>query len=303
MKSHKRHLSTQIEQSPLLRPASCRRSRREFWIMMMQLCKATLELLVAATFVLIDHLLAVGMQVVADHARIEFVQAGQHIVHIAVNGTGIIAQLVRQSAASVNFEHTVNVSTDNAECLPRPRHLAATEYALIGAMYLLIMFLIVCETYLQRVRHCVAAYFYFRREKQRVLHAYNQTMKNRRGLLRQIMAQIDEQLRADGKAAVAVGGWCHRLPMCRWLRWLAVCRRHCVVCREPEPFREDIGRWLVCSLCGTLFCAECWRELGSVCLVCQSLSRLRGGGCGGLAEDWWYNDQSPYASDASDYDL
>lgn len=271
--------------------------------MLAQLAKATLEILVAATFLLLDHLLSVGMQVVADHSSIEFVQEGEHIVKIHVNGTGIIAQLVRQSAESANFVYTVNMTTDNTQCLPRPHHLAAAEYLRILAMYLLIMFLIYIETYLQRLRHCIVAYFYFKREKERVLFIYNQTMKKRRGLLRQIMAEIEEQLRADGRAAIWYGGLCHRLPLCWWLRWLAVCRRHCVICKDPEPFRAEMGQVVEeCGLCRTLYCAECWHEVGAVCLVCQCLTRKRAGG-NMLVEDWWYNDQSPYASDASDYDL
>lgn len=274
--------------------------------MLAQLVAATLEILVAATFILLDHLLTVGMQVVADHAHIDFVQQGEHIVNIRVNGTGIIAQLVRQAAESANFVYTMNTTTDNAQCLPRPHHLATSAYLRILALYLLIMFLVYIETYMQRLRHCIAAYFYFKREKRRVLYIYNLTMKKRRGLLRQIMSEIEERLRADGGGAISYGGLCHRVPFCCWwLRWFAVCRRHCVICKDPEPFggAEVGGKMWECGLCRTLFCVECWREVGAVCLVCQCLTRKRAGGGNAATEDWWYNDRSPYASDASDYDL
>lgn len=284
-----------------MRPLSARRNNYEFWVMIAQMCAASLEMLVAATFLLLDHLLILGMQIVADHARIEFEQHGEHIVDIRVNGTGIVAGLVRRATANVNFIYSLNVTGTNEQCLPQPQHLATVEYMKMVSLYLFIMFLIYIETYLQRLRHCICAYFYWRREKQRVLHVYNATMKKRRGLLRQIMAQVEEQLRARGRAGVTFGGACHKVPMCWWLRWFAVCRRRCIVCEELEPFHSKTDAIVECALCMAMYCAECWREVGAVCLVCQCMWRQRGGG--EEAEDWWYDDRSPYASDQSDYDL
>lgn len=63
-------------------------------------------------------------------------------------------------------------------------------------MFLIIFLLIYNETYIQRMRHCIASYFYPKREKERILYLYNKFLKKRRGLFKILSANVKEQIEA-----------------------------------------------------------------------------------------------------------
>lgn len=66
-------------------------------------------------------------------------------------------------------------------------------YVQIYGTYLFILLLIYHEVYVYRLRRCAMAYFYFSREKQRVLHLYNKCLKKRRGMFQLMSATVREQ--------------------------------------------------------------------------------------------------------------
>lgn len=102
-----------------------RRGQKEYWMFIGHLCKLLLEMIASTCFVLVDHLMYVGLHLVAMHARIDYVQEGEHIVKITVNGTGIIAKLVKKSIAGFAINEHVKAFATNEPCLPRPSQLSA----------------------------------------------------------------------------------------------------------------------------------------------------------------------------------
>lgn len=61
------------------------RNQKECWSLVGQLVKLVLEMLSATTFILANHLLCVGLQLVAKHGRIDYIQEGEHVVKISVS--------------------------------------------------------------------------------------------------------------------------------------------------------------------------------------------------------------------------
>lgn len=60
------------------------RGPKEYWKFVGNFVKVLFEMLTATALILVDHLLCVGLQLVAKHGRIDYVQEGEHIVKISV---------------------------------------------------------------------------------------------------------------------------------------------------------------------------------------------------------------------------
>lgn len=73
-----------MEKTHLIEPLSTKRLQSEYWAMLAHFIKVLLELLTATCFILLDHLVAVGLELVAKYSRIDYVQTGEHIVNITV---------------------------------------------------------------------------------------------------------------------------------------------------------------------------------------------------------------------------
>lgn len=59
------------------------------------------------------------------------------------------------------------------------------------------MFLTYHETYVYRMRRCAMSYFYFSREKSRIIYLYNMCLKKRRGLFKIMTETIEENRQPD----------------------------------------------------------------------------------------------------------
>lgn len=101
------------------------RDQKEYWMFLGHFCKLLLEMIASTCFVLVDYLMYVGLHLVAVHARIDYVQEGEHIVKITVNGTGMIAKLVKKSIAGFVINEHVKAFATNEPCLPRPSQLSS----------------------------------------------------------------------------------------------------------------------------------------------------------------------------------
>lgn len=247
-----------------------RASGGQFWSTVARLCGVLLELLCSVCLVLVDALVTAGLDVVRRHATVDFRQSGQHMVAVHVNGTGVVAQLLRHSVATFNMNAHVRVLADNRRCLPHVYRLPVERLAMIYALYAALAGLVLADRWVSGWRHSVAAYFYFAREKRRVLWLYNECLKRRRGLMAALRADVAERLRRTGRLDES-----GPMRVCWWLRWCPGCRRKCAVCREPEGWRQSSVRCDECGMCWTYYCAECWLDLDGVCLVCSVLAERR----------------------------
>lgn len=71
------------------------------------------------------------------------------------------------------------------------------HYFKIYGAYCLIMFLTYHEAYVFRMRRCAMSYFYFSREKSRIIYLYNMCLKKRRGLFKLMTETIEENRQTD----------------------------------------------------------------------------------------------------------
>lgn len=73
-----------MEENHLIEPRTTKRLESEYWAMLAHCLKVILELLTVTCFILLDHLVSVGLELVAKYARIDYEQTGEHIVNITV---------------------------------------------------------------------------------------------------------------------------------------------------------------------------------------------------------------------------
>lgn len=96
----------------------------------------------------------------------------------------MIAALLRSLVKGFNIKKRIKIERSNEECLPRPTSMAKSYILKIYGTYFSIWLMMWLQTYTQRTRRVICAYFFRKREKRRVLFLYNETLKRRMGLLR-----------------------------------------------------------------------------------------------------------------------
>ncbi|XP_063366988.1 protein sneaky [Cydia amplana] len=230
-----------------------------------QMLKVLLEVVTATTFVMLDRLFYEALDVVSQHARVEG-ESGTRDLEIEVEGTGIVANTIRAMISHLRASHVKGMATNT--CLPHPRIMPAMFYLRIYGGYLWVLLLLCVNPYTSRLRRLICSYFYPRREKQRVLHLYNDILKKRVKLDATLRRKAVQAIRAhylSGESLLL------RFPnILGWLRLLPAARMACLICGEIEPRNAKSG-WKACDMpkCPFLYCGECWLEVRGRCLACD----------------------------------
>ncbi|XP_047996653.1 protein sneaky [Leguminivora glycinivorella] len=230
-----------------------------------QMLKVLLEVVTATTFVMLDRLFYEALDVVSQHARVES-ESGTRDLEIEVEGTGIVANTIRAMISHLRENHVQGSATNT--CLPHPRIMPAIFYLRIYGGYVWVLLLLCINPYTSRLRRLICSYFYPRREKQRVLHLYNDILKKRVKLDATLRRKAVQSVRAHYLSGESI---LLRFPnILGWLRMLPAARMACLICGEIEPRNAKSG-WKSCDMpkCPFLYCAECWLEVRGRCLACD----------------------------------
>ncbi|KAM3960286.1 ubiquitin protein ligase sneaky [Aphomia sociella] len=243
--------------------------------------KVMLEVITATTFVMLDRLFYEALDVMRQHAEMETNQQGTRDLEIKLEGTGILASMIQKilDEMDMNERNPVQLTINSAHCLPRPRLMPPVFFFKIYGGYLWIVVLLYLNPYTLRLRRLICSYFYQRREKQRILHLYNDILKKRLKIQKTLRRKAVQAVRAhylSGENLLSI-----RIKFPRlfgWLRILPAARMTCLICGETEPRRNrQDDTWHSCTIakCPFVYCVECWREVGARCLACDpSLTEL-----------------------------
>uniref|UniRef100_L7N3B4 Dendritic cell-specific transmembrane protein-like domain-containing protein n=1 Tax=Xenopus tropicalis TaxID=8364 RepID=L7N3B4_XENTR len=146
--------------------------------------------------------------------------------------------------------------SDSPVCLPQPIRLTAEQY--IGTCLLLAVTLIlpVFKVYTSRLRRVLAAYFFPKTEKRRILHLYNELLRYRELYLN--IKRKNLMITANR----------HRNFVSTDLRFCLlqfIIKRRCLVCNAKETKTSYNCKT---SNCDTIYCLDCWKEIKKCCFVC-----------------------------------
>ncbi|KAM6967801.1 E3 ubiquitin-protein ligase DCST1 [Aplochiton taeniatus] len=203
----------------------------------------------------LDLLLYHIFDIIRRHTYTEFSHSKSHHINIRVGGDSMMAKLLRKTIGAFNTSSNLDMHSTNQHCLPQPTVMSVEDYLDI-IIPVLVMALMCClQVYSNRLRRVIAAFYFPKREKRRVLYLYNlQVQRNISFISRQ-----SRRLHVLGQAhrTAFLGTW--RL----WSR-LGVC--WCWGCEE----RQRAGRAVWCGApgCQAVFCPRCWRDLARRCPTC-----------------------------------
>ncbi|XP_053614954.1 protein sneaky-like [Plodia interpunctella] len=236
--------------------------------------KVLLEVVTATTFIMLDRLFYEALEVVRQHAEVDIASQELHNMDITVDGPGILAGMVRKLMEGSSEKSTLREHFTNQDCMPRPRLMSHAFFFKIYGGYLWIILLLYLDPYTLRLRRLICSYFYPVREKQRILHLYNDILKNRIKLQKTLRRKAIQAVRAHYLSGENLLSLRMKFPrLLGWLRVLPTARMTCLICGETEPRHtgeHEPASWHSCvtANCPFVYCVECWREVGR-CLACD----------------------------------
>ncbi|XP_052743921.1 protein sneaky [Bicyclus anynana] len=242
-----------------------------------QILKVMLEAVTATTFVMLDRLFYEALDVVRKHAMEGSTPSGVQDLDIQVDSNSLLSNMLRRVLEEVNSSKQYK-RVSNEACLPQPRAMPIVFYFKIYAGYVWILLLLFINPYTLRLRRLICSYFYPAREKQRILHLYNDILKKRLRMQKTLRRKAVQSVRAHYLSGENLLSLRMRFPQTLgWLEALPVARMKCLICEETAPRSFDRNRtnttqgWHSCvkPRCPFVYCEECWREVERRCLACD----------------------------------
>ncbi|XP_005532418.1 PREDICTED: DC-STAMP domain-containing protein 1 [Pseudopodoces humilis] len=208
----------------------------------------------------LDHFIFSILSIIQHHSFIEYSYQTSHHLSVNVMGTSLMAELLRGTIGALNASFDTEVETSNLACLPQPTGMTRQQYLNtclpLGALALLCL----AQVYPFRLRRAIAAFYFPKREKARVLFLYNRLLRQRQNFLLLQRGRVARQARQPPTLGTWL--WCRR----RWPCLRRCLRQSCTLCGTPEtPQHQPCPN----PDCGALYCESCWKLEGGTCLACS----------------------------------
>ncbi|EDV40252.2 uncharacterized protein Dana_GF24032 [Drosophila ananassae] len=244
----------------------CSRTYEESSTVNYTLAQLLLELISAGLFIMLDRIVVELLLIIRNRSLITYHQEGEHEVRFHISGAGQMARLLRTTMHNFNIHERVSTSLTNQECLPNPHVLPQSFYYKLFLLYVTIVILIYHSTTFLRMRRLVCSYFYFKREKQRILFLYNRILRERMSALENLMKDAEHNWSTYCIQRTINPFLRLRLSFpdyFGWLRHFRCSNYTCFVCRDVED-----ETFITCPTCGLPYCESCAEDLKNSCLHC-----------------------------------
>ncbi|XP_011195162.3 protein sneaky isoform X2 [Zeugodacus cucurbitae] len=249
---------------------ACQHTENESRTMFFYFLQFSLEILTACFFLMLDHFIVTLLNIIRFKSLITYAQEGEHIVNFQVQGSGLMARLLRRTLKNFNINEKISTYLTNESCLPNPYILPKKFYLKLAATNAVIIVLIYKCYYFMRIRRTICSYFYRKREKQRILYLYNRLLRKRKTVL-EVMRKTAEsnvykrQIRRQLNLILRIRLKCPNY--CSWFKFCAAGRLKCLICNGLED-----NDFIICknTSCRMAYCHACWRDLGVLCISCKT---------------------------------
>lgn len=247
--------------------------------------KASFTLLIAfcfvvATVIYVDILLSTIIESYSRHMAFTVVQKGFNSVKFFVtghpSGDGPIARAFKEAFDNFESEFNLDKPTDMKNCMPKAVFTPSSKITKIVVVLFVWVFLNLNSAYLLRIRRMTCSFFYRKREKQRILHLYNNMLSTRKKILRFKVSQAIEDKRKmlptssnpslDGSNSVDLDG-----EECRLCQEILVDPVACSTCYSQAQGSEGVLISGSTNPTNTFYCRQCFDQLLRVCLICCSI--------------------------------
>nr|XP_041577097.1 uncharacterized protein LOC100218926 [Taeniopygia guttata] len=249
------------ETSSFIFPCKLAVQRPELQHMVMELLRCIPILLFLLFVCGLDHFLFSVLSIIQHHSFIEYSYQTSHHLSVNVMGTSLMAELLRTTIGALNASFDTEVETSNLACLPQPTGMTRQQYLSTCLPLAVLALLCLAQVYPFRLRRVIAAFYFPKREKTRVLFLYNKLLRQRKNFLHLQRGRVARRARQPPELGTLLLQWCRR----RW-PWLRRClRRRCTLCGTPEtPQHQPCPN----PDCFAFYCESCWGETGGTCLAC-----------------------------------
>ncbi|NXS78338.1 DCST1 ligase, partial [Erpornis zantholeuca] len=225
------------------------RPERQYMVMELLRC---IPLLLFLLFVCgLDHFIFTILSIIQHHSFVQYSYQASHHLTVNVMGSSLMAELLRGTIGALNTSYDTEVETSNLACLPRPSEMTRQQYLDTFLPLGLLALLCLLQVYPFRLRRAIAAFYFPKREKARVLFLYNKLLRQRKNFLHLQRERIARQARQPPALGTSLLQWCRR----RWPWLRRFLRRSCTLCGIPETPRH---RPCPDPHCSALYCESCW---------------------------------------------
>ncbi|XP_037018412.2 E3 ubiquitin-protein ligase DCST1 isoform X2 [Artibeus jamaicensis] len=218
---------------------------------------------------------------IRHHSFLQYSFHSSHRLEVNVGGDSMLARLLRKTIGALNTSSETTMESNNMPCLPQPVRLSARAYLKAGLPVGLLVCLCLLQAFGYRLRRVIAAFYFPKREKKRVLFLYNELLRKRAAftkLRRAAIVRRARQQRAPRRHLADILH--HRCPLLRpWLR------RRCVVCQAPETPESYM---CLTPDCEAVYCRSCWDDMRQRCPVCTPREELSSSACSDSNDDATY---------------
>ncbi|XP_034865461.1 E3 ubiquitin-protein ligase DCST1 [Mirounga leonina] len=204
---------------------------------------------------------------IRHHSFLQYSFRSSHKLEVKVGGDSMLARLLRKTIGALNTSSETGVQSNNMACLPQPVSLDARAYVRAALPMGLLLCLCLLQAFAYRLRRVIAAFYFPKREKKRILFLYNELLRKRAAftqLRRAAILRRAQQQKAPRHRLADV--LLRRCPLLR--RWS---RGRCVVCQAPETPEA-----YVCPTpdCAAVYCQPCWDDMRRRCPACTPREEL-----------------------------
>ncbi|XP_058558037.1 E3 ubiquitin-protein ligase DCST1 isoform X10 [Neofelis nebulosa] len=215
----------------------------------------------------LDWALYSAFNTIRHHSFLQYSFRSSHKLEVKVGGDSMLARLLRKTIGALNTSSETTVDSSNMRCLPQPVSLNPRAYVRAALPVGLLLCLCLLQAFGYRLRRVIAAFYFPKREKKRVLFLYNDLLRKRAAFTKLRRAAIVSRAQRQRAPRHRLADVLHR--RCPLLRlWL---RRRCVVCQAPETPEA-----YVCPTpdCAAVYCRSCWDDMRRRCPACTPREEL-----------------------------
>ncbi|XP_007436354.1 E3 ubiquitin-protein ligase DCST1 [Python bivittatus] len=210
----------------------------------------------------LDSLLYTIFSTIRNHSFIQYSFRSSHHLEVKVGGETLMARLLRSTIGALNTSSEMVMETNNLQCLPEARGMSKAQYVNCAIPLGGLVALCFLQVYVFRIRRVIAAFYFPKREKKRILFLYNEMLRQRMAFItvqrKRIILCARRRKRVKKPLVDRIGRWCPFLKRCLL--------RRCILCNRPESRNS---RTCPNADCETVYCRLCWQDMGKTCYACN----------------------------------
>ncbi|XP_019719210.1 DC-STAMP domain-containing protein 2 isoform X1 [Hippocampus comes] len=251
---------TRRESQIYIRPLSPWLTRRECRSVLVGVAWVTRHMLMSAVLVALDFLVFWLLDQVQRQVQGGVVARAPVKVAVEVQGSGYMADIMRDLAVSFNVLQAGNVTVISHKCLFVPSEPDYTSCFAIGFLLGVALLVTLAGGIVRRSRRLICAYFHPDTEMARIHFLRQQILDERRAAGRALLRAAARMSAKGAKPCGRLWALLQRLP-----GGGAYLSEMCVACGGRAglaPFVCDVNR------CPGVFCKPCFKRGGKMCHVC-----------------------------------